>query len=219
MTYSLTPYNLTPINDFTFSLKINGDYNTELYYTIQKLIKTAHLDHETNTIIFSAEHVIPFKQYLETNKKCSHLTCVRLIDNLSKHIFCLKKIGFGFYGFDINDILTIDGIFIFCSTTHILPLYNDTFIFTSPIKKPYFSNPELFELTSLPFEINYKCCYYSLGVLVVFSLLNIYLLVGNELKSSKEIDKIIKPLYNTKLYWFLKRCFDDDINNRKLLLV
>ena len=46
-----------------------------------------------------------------------------------------------------------------------------------------------------------------------------YLLVGNEFKTSEEIDKILEPLFNTKIYWFLKRCFDDEINNRKLLLV
>lgn len=214
-------YELLSINEFTYSLKINGDYYNHLYYTIQKLVNTAHLVHETNTIIFSAENVKSFKQYLleQKNKKLSYLTCIKLIDSLSKQISHLKKLGFGFYGFDVNDILTIDDTFIFCNTQYILPLYNESFIFTSPIKRPYFSSPELFEITSLPYEINYKCCYYSLGSLVVFSLLNIYLLVGNELKSSKEIDKIIEPLYNTKIYWFIKRCLDDDINNRILLLV
>jgi len=214
-------YSLTPINDFTFSLKIHGDYYNYLYNTIQKLIKTAHLDYESNAIIFSAENVKPFKQYLleEKNKKLSHLKSIKLIDNLSKQIFYLKKLGFGFYGFDINDILTIDETFIFCSVEHILPLYNESFIFTYPINQPYFSSPELLELTSLPFEINYKCSYYSLGLLVLFSLLNIYLLVVNEFKSKKEVEKLLEPLYNTKIYWFLKRCLDDDINNRKLLLV
>ena len=214
-------YNLVPINDFTYSLKINGDYYNHIYYSIQQLIKTSHFDYETNTIIFSAENVKPFKQYLleQKNKTLSHLTCIRLIDDLTKQILYLKSLGFGFYGFDINDIITIDNTFIFCSTQHMLPLYNESFIFTSPIKHPYFSSPELFELTSLPFELSYKCCYYSLGLLVVFSLLNIYLLVGNELKTLEEIDKLLEPLYNTKIYWFLKRCLDDDINNRKLLLV
>ena len=49
--------------------------------------------------------------------------------------------------------------------------------------------------------------------------MNKYLLVGNEFKTSKEIDNILQPINNTKIYWFLKRCLDDDINNRKLLLV
>lgn len=214
-------YNLVILNDFTYSLKINGDYNNNIYYSIKQLVKTSHFDYETNSIIFSAENVTSFKQYLleQKNKTISHLTCIRLIDNITKQLLCLKHLGFGFYGFNVNDIVTIDNTFILCSTQYMLPLYDESFIFTSPIKMPYFSSPELFDITSLPFEVSYKCCYYSLGLLVVFSLLNIYLLVDNELKSSEKIDKILEPLYNTKIYWFLKRCFDDDINNRKLLLV
>ena len=200
---------------------MSGDNSIYLYNIIKKILQSCIFDNETNSIFFSAENVIPFKQYLleQQNNKLSHSKCVKLIDDLSKQIFFLNKCNFGFYGFDIEDILTIDNTFIFCSTQNLLPLENDCIIFTSPINQPYFSNPELFKLTSLPFEINTKCCYYSLGALVVFSLLNTYLLVGNELKTSKEIDKIIEPLFNTKIYWFLKRCLDDDINNRKLLLV
>jgi hypothetical protein len=217
----MSKFILKKINDFTYSLKMSGDNSIYLYNIIKKILQSCIFDNETNSIFFSAENVIPFKQYLleQQNNKLSHSKCVKLIDDLSKQIFFLNKCNFGFYGFDIEDILTIDNTFIFCSTQNLLPLENDCIIFTSPINQPYFSNPELFKLTSLPFEINTKCCYYSLGALVVFSLLNTYLLVGNELKTSKEIDKIIEPLFNTKIYWFLKRCLDDDINNRKLLLV
>jgi hypothetical protein len=88
-----------------------------------------------------------------------------------------------------------------------------------PILKPYFSNPEIFELKVLPTKINYKCIYYSLGSLIVFSLLNSYLLVANELKTSEEIDFIIQPIYNTKIYWFIKRSLEQDINKRRLLLI
>ncbi len=214
-------YNITQINEYTFNLNINGEFSDKLYQTIQKILKSSHFDYETNCIFFSAENVVPFKNYIlnKKEKRLSHSECIKLIDDLSKQILYLNKLRFGFYGFDINDILTIDNTFIFCSTQFLLPLDDNSIIFTSPIKQPYFSNPELFELTSLPYEINYKCCYYSLGALVIFSLFNIYLLVGNELKSSEEIDKIIEPLHNTKIYWFLKRCLDDNINNRKLLLV
>jgi hypothetical protein len=217
----MSKFILKKINDFTYSLKMSGDNSIYLYNIIKKILQSCIFDNETNSIFFSAENVIPFKQYLleQQNNKLSHSKCVKLIDDLSKQIFFLNKCNFGFYGFDIEDILTIDNTFIFCSTQNLLPLENDCIIFTSPINQPYFSNPELFKLTSLPFEINTKCCYYSLVALVVFSLLNTYLLVGNELKTSKEIDKIIEPLFNTKIYWFLKRCLDDDINNRKLLLV
>jgi len=214
-------YELTTINDFTYNLKINGEFEDQLYYTINKILKSSYYDDETNSIFFSAENVIPLKKYIldKNDKKLSYATCIKLIDDLSKQLFCLNNLGYGFYGFDINDILVIDNTFIFCSTQYLLELYNNIIIFTSLIKKPYFSNPELFKLTSLPSKINHKCCYYSLGLLVVFLLMNKYLLVGNEFKTSKEIDNILQPINNTKIYWFLKRCLDDDINNRKLLLV
>jgi len=214
-------YELTTINDFTYNLKINGEFEDQLYYTLNKMLKSSYYDDETNSMFFSAENVIPLKKYIldKNDKKLSYATCIKLIDDLSKQLFCLNKLGYGFYGFDINDILVIDNTFIFCSTQHLLELDNTNIIFTSLIKKPYFSNPELFKLTSLPSKINHKCCYYSLGLLVVFLLMNKYLLVGNEFKTSKEIDNILQPINNTKIYWFLKRCLDDDINNRKLLLV
>ena len=218
---STSTYGLKSLNEFTYLLKINGDHNMYLYNSIQKIIKTAIFEYETNSVFFSAERVLSFKHYLleQKNKKLSHNICIKFIDDLTKQILYLRSLGLSFYGFDIDDILTIDETFIFCSTKYLLPLENDSIIFMSPITKPYFSNPELFELTSLPSEINYKCCFYSLGSLVVFSLLNTYLLVANEIKTSEQIDKILEPLYNTKIYWFLKRCLDDDINNRKLLLV
>jgi hypothetical protein len=214
-------YDLKLINDYTYNLKINGNFEYQLYYIIEKMIKSSNYDDDTNSIFFSAENVIPLKKYIldQKNKKISYATCIKLIHDLSKQLFCLNNLGYGIYGFDINDILIIDNTFILCSTQYLLELENNNIIFTSIIKKPYFSNPELFKLTSLPSKVNYKCCYYSLGLLVIFLLMNKYLLVGNEIKTTEEINKIIQPLYNTKIYWFLKRCLDDDINNRKLLLV
>lgn len=216
----MVKYNLISKNEFTYNLIINDSLKSPyLYHTIEKMLKSSYYDDETNSVFFSAETVLPLKTF----KKMSHATCIKFIDDLSKQIFFLNSLKYGFYGFDIDDILFIDGTFILCSTQYLLELHNnqeqDLIIFTCPIKQPYFSSPELFKLTSLPSKINHKCCYYSLGLLVVFLLLDKYLLVGNEIKTSEEINKIIQPLYNTKIYWFIKRCLDDDINNRKLLLV
>ena len=38
-------------------------------------------------------------------------------------------------------------------------------------------------------------------------------------KEIEEIEKVIKPLYNTKMYWFIKRCLEPNINKRELLLI
>jgi len=208
----MTNYILNPINECTYNLKINGEYNIYLYKLIKKCIKTSNFDYETSSIYFCAENVTPLKDLIKNNS-LSHNKCIKLIYDLTNQILYLKKLGYSFYGFDINDILVVDDIFMFCSTQYVLPLVNELIIFYSPIKKAYFSNPELLNLTTLPSEISYKCSYYSLGTLVIYCLLNAYI------KRFEQIEKVIEPLYNTKIYWFIKRCLDSDINKRELLLI
>jgi hypothetical protein len=211
-------YDIKPINEFTYNIKIHGDYVTPIYQTIMKMLNSTHYNSDTHSIDFSAEHVIPFKKYI-SQIKMDYILCIKMIDELTKQILFLKKLHYGFYGLDIHDILVIDNKFIFCSAKNVLPIVNECIIFYAPINHPYFSNPELIELTSLPSEINYKCVYYSLGSLVVFCLLNQYLLVGNEIKDQKQIALILSPIKNTKMYWFLKRCLNDQIEKRVLLLI
>ena len=206
----MTNYILKPINECTYNLKINGEYNIYLYKVIKKFIKTSNLDYDTGSIYFCAENVISLKDYLLKNNSLSHNKCIKLIYDLTNQILYLKKLGYSFYGFDINDILVVDDLFMFCSVEYVMPLVNELIIFYSPIKKAYFSNPELYNLTTLPSEISYKCCYYSLGTLVIYCLF---------LKGDEKIEKVIEPLYNTKIYWFIKRCLDSDINKRELLLI
>lgn len=208
----MTNYILKPINECTYNLKINGEYNIYLYKLIKKFIKTSNFDYETSSIYFCAENVTPLKDLIKNNS-LSHNKCIKLIYDLTNQILYLKKLGYSFYGFDINDILVVDEIFMFCSAEYVVPLVNDSIIFYSPIKQAYFSNPELYNLTTLPSEISYKCCYYSLGTLVIYCLLNAYI------NRSEQIEKVIEPLYNTKIYWFIKRCLDSDINKRELLLI
>lgn len=213
----MTEFKLVKISDFTYSLKIQGDYVSVLYQSIKKVMKSIHYDEEKSIIFFSAENVVPFKEYLLEHK--TYKKCIKMVDDLTKQMIYLNKKGYGFYGLDINDILTIDNICIFCSIKNILPVIEDNIIFYYPIKTPYFSSPEIIKLTNLPSEINYKCAFYSLGALVVFYLLNRYLLVGNEIKSVEEIEKILLPLNNTKIYWFIKRCLEENTHNRVLLLI
>ena len=211
-------YDLKQINEFTYSLKIHGQHILPIYKTIKKMLKTAYYDSETESIFFSAEKVITFKQYI-VNCKLEIKQCIKMIDELTKQMAYLKSMDYGFYGFGVNDILVVDNLFLFCSTQYLIPLQKDNFIFIEPISNPYFSSPEIIGITTLPSEINYKCCYYSLGVLVVFCLLHNYLLVGNELKSTEEIECILMPFLNTKIYWFIKRCLEPKVEKRILLLI
>ena len=212
-------YELTQIDEFTFNIKVNMNAK-HIYSSIKKLLKNSFYDEDEKSIFISAENIRSLHNYL-INVKMSHLKCLKMINDLTKQINYLKNINFCFYGFDIQDILVLnDDLFIICSGEYLQTLTNSSkIIFYNPIKTPYFGSPDIFTLTSLPGELNFTCIYYSLGALVVYCLLNEYLLVGNEIKSEAEIDEIMLPLNDTKIYWFLKRCLKTNSKKRVLLLI
>lgn len=212
---------LIKINDFTYSLQDMGENSEQLFLSIKRLLKVANIDLFTKTITFSAEHVTTLKKYIfsQPNNIITHKMVVLLIYTISKQIKILQEDGYGLYGFDLDKILLIDNIFVVSSSEYILPLSNNYFVFSCPFNRPYFSSPEIIKLTKLPSKIHYKSCFYSLGLLVIYSLLNKYLLVGNEIQSQTEIESLLSPFENTKLYWFLKRAINEDINDRRLMLL
>lgn len=203
-------YILTPINEFNYSLKVDGEQTNKLYKSIKKLIPNARVDDKS--LFFSAERVT-------THITPKDILYIKFLRDISIQIHTLWKLGLTFYGFDIQDVLRIDNTFIICNTTYLMPIHDEHITFIAPMKKPYFSNPELLTLTTLPTQIHCKCFYYSLGVFITYCLTNQYLLVGNEIKSATEINDILEPFYNTKIYWFLKRSLHQDINKRSLLLI
>ena len=216
-------YKIKPVSDFSYTWKVNGDYKYDVYFSVSKtkILDNSFYDDENNTIIFTAEKVERLSDYLDTceDGKIDYLSAIKLIYNISKQISYLYENNFSFYGFDLDDILVVNkSIFFVASSNYLLPIVDQiNIIFYNPIKMPYFANPELFSTDSLPCEINYKCCYYSLGLLIAYCLLNNYLLVGNEIKGEKEIEKALSAIKYTKMYWFLKRCMNSTCNKRILL--
>jgi hypothetical protein len=208
-------YDIKPINEFAYSLKIHGHHIIPLYKTIIKVLQNAHYDNETESIFFLAENIMTFNPH----QKKSIQDCVALIDDLTQQINYLKTMNYGIYGFDDNSIMIIDGIFILCNSQYVFPIEEEHFAFIEPIYKPTFSSPEIIRINSLPSTINYKCCYYSLGALVVYCLLGKNLLVSNKIKSKNEIELILNPIFNTKIYWFIERCLQETPENRVALLL
>jgi len=207
-------YEIEQINDFIYSIKVNGENNDKIYSMLKLMIKNSFYD---DGLFFSAESVKDLKSYLHENYGINNF--INMIDDLTKQIIYLRKNNYGFYGFDMNDIIVIeDNKFVICSCQYLLPLTEDNMVFYSPINKPYFFSPDII-INELPSQISYKCSYYSLGVLITYCLTKKYLLKGNEIKSEEEIEKEIYCLKDTKIYWFLKRCLKTESNKRELLLI
>ena len=106
------------------------------------------------------------------------------------------------YDNDNNSIL----YFAYLNPYHIKKINNKgNIIFNSPFIMDCFCAPEILALSVIPAAVSYKCFYYSLGALVIHCL-------GLGLDSDLEV------IYDTKLYWLLKRIMVIEPNKRVLLL-
>ena len=95
------------------------------------------------------------------------------------------------------------------------------------IKSPFtqddfFFSPELLSVKEIPSFVNYKVSYFSLGYLILYTLL------GHDGDSDSEDlpekDKITHRMNtliikNTKLYWLLERCLVEEPKNRSILFI
>ena len=227
-------YKLHQTNTFNFTLQIKGEYKYQIYQSIAKtkIIEHIFYDDETDIIHLTMEKV----HTLKTKPNLSHDQCIKLIQNICQQMEFLEKQGLSFYGFNLDDILVVnDFTYIVVNPQYLLPIEiganeiganemesvnnRNRIRIISGENRPYFSNPEIIKLRTLPAFFPIQIVYYSLGTLIVFCLLKTYLLVGNEIKSEEDIEFILRPINGTKIYWFLKRCLHKDPNKRLLLLI
>jgi hypothetical protein len=173
-------------------------------------------DNEKNqTIIFTAESVEPLTALALKNN------VTQMIMSLSKQLEYFNDNNLAFYGFDKDDIIVInDTLFLIVNNKYSKTLDKErTLTFYGPFSKPFFSSPELIDLKCLPAKINYQTSYYSLGALIIYYLFNSHLNFRNFIGLKRESlnDKVFESILNTKLYWFLKRCLNDNPKKRILL--
>jgi len=209
-----------------YSLFIHNNlYRNEFYkFFIQNnFLPFGFINNLTNELVFHAEKVCLLKDCIKDcikdyNKNESY--CLHMIQSLSYQIKYFEKKGLTFLGFNIQDILVInDTQFFIAETSFVRPIHSSFIHLLVPYEKPYFSSPEIINATCLPSKIHYKSCYYSLGTLVVFVILNEYLLKANEVLTLEMIKSKLKPIYLSKMYWFLLRCLTEKVENRIILFV
>jgi hypothetical protein len=203
-------YSLFKTGKYSYKLFIKSENSKPLYWSLLKtnIIKGAFYNSEEKMLYFTAETI----ETIDKKDKISAAKCIKMIDTLTQQIKYLEQINYAFYGHNVSDILVInDDIFININANTLLPITNNSITFLYPFKKPYFLNPEISMITSLPSKIHFKSGYYSLAALIIYCLLNEDI---QENKDKKE-EEVLKPIFYTKIYWFLKRC----LHKRILLLI
>ena len=218
-------------NSSCYSLQIKGPSKEQNYVIMVQLVTTiinqipnSFYDETTQEILFTADSI---KNLSKTNKLNQNLLSetqtIQMIKCLTTQIEYLNRNNLAFYGFDKSDIIVInESIFLISSLNYLYNLDKERNItFYTPITKPFFSSPEFVSLKQLPAKINYKTNYYSLGALIVYFYLDIHIQLSleNDTKRETIAELFLKPIYYTKIYWFLLRCLKDDPEKRILLFI
>lgn len=147
---------------------------------------------------------------------------LKVVYDLSiKQKYLIEKYKKCFIGYVLEDIYIIDKkhvIFINKDLFDIDNNNNNNNIFVNSFfdKNNLFYAPEMSNINDIPFYIDYKCSYYSLGLLVIYLLSN-----GNLSNDKKDILYYLNNshIYSTDLYFLILRCLNTDSSRRSILYI
>ena len=217
--------------------KILFSTSSTLNSLLNSIIKTNMLKGSTITedyksITFQALSVKTLPQYLSYLKTTQNNNTLDINKSLSMIYYLSNQLKYlinnenkCFYRYNPNNILIIDETkFMYLSNEDLLKIDPETktMEINTIISLDWFVSPEILKITSIPERLHYKSIYYSLGALIIYSLYSINILdirndISNEIDQIDQIDQIIEQIKGTKLYYFLKRCLNEKIENRTLL--
>jgi hypothetical protein len=210
-------------NSFSYTLSLktnanaNANYTTIFLHLLENLIPNSFFYEDENnnkqSIIFTAETVTPL------TKEIAKMYTKEMIKCLSEQLEYFYNNNLAFYGFDLDDIIVInDTQFLIVNNKYLQTVDEERKLtFYSPFPKPYFSSPELTELKCLPAQVDYNTCYYSLGTLILYYISADKIPYKNDMKR-ENLDSN-EYIFYTKLYWFLKRCLNENPKKRVLLFL
>ena len=224
----------------TFTIFFDS-YNEAL---IKSLLKTRIILGATTTekyrsLTFKATSVLTFfdfqKELKRENKslKLTYNLALKMTHNLVTQLnYLITLFSKTFLGFSPKNLIVIDkSKFVYLCDEFLLDIIKngengekeEKLLIKSPFTgDDFFLAPELLSVKEIPSFVNYKVSYFSLGYLILYTLL------GDDCDSDSEdlpeketIIHKMKTLFikNTKLYWLLERCLVEEPRNRSILFI
>jgi len=209
----------------------NGEKFTHFFNKIKKKLTISNKNNKS--FVFEALKVESLKSLLNRKKSFSYRHLKELFNNIAKQIEDLENDGFCHLFLDINDIVRIefnnqsqiggtgnDIIFLYLNTSNFLPIKDKFTKIIKPFdKKNLFISPELKNITAFPINIHMNSQLYSLAVLTCYC--------GEWNKTPQKFKNIdidffknyLSNIANTKLYWSLLRCLNENYNERIYLYI
>ena len=207
----------------------NIEFNKPQNILINSLIKSGLLNNaiaEDNykNVYFKCSSMCLLQDIFE---KLKPINIYKMIYDISSQMrYLLEDLNSVFIGFDPRHILVVNmDTYLYINGEHLEKIdeQDNIEIKYPPNSQDYILPPELYEITELPCKINYKCSYYSIGILYLYMFKTIETKKIQKIDTNdvEEITQLLKNLSinHTKIYYFLQRCLQKNPVNRQILFV
>ncbi len=197
----------------TYSFILN---NKEYQQYFEEIKSFVNVKVERNVAFqIQAEEIIRLDELLKKEKNISYLMSTSLFLDIGEQINILKNMGLGYLTINPEDIVFIKSAennicMLFLNIENPFIVKGDILEISKPYKKTYYFSPQIKLITQIPTNINYtQNIFYSLSMVV-----------SNCFKSIKsdynfeDYKKHLDCILETKLYWALLRCLNDEPEDR-----
>ena len=170
---------------------------------------------ENDIIHFECDSFQSLKEFIDnsTTKRLNYDKTIKMIYDIGFIIKSLEQKEKAILSFSLDDITVIDeNVFFFINTGKILPILNNEITLKMPIDiKKSFLTPDV-DWKHLPIKTHFTTGIYSFALLVIYAT--------TKINYQKKInDDFFNPIYQTKLYYFLLRCLNDNPEERQFLYI
>ena len=207
----------------------NIEFNKPQNILINSLIKSGLLnnaitDDNYKNIYFKCSSMCLLQDIF---KKLKPINIYKMIYDISSQMrYLLEDENSVFIGFDPRHILVVnEDTYLYINGEHLGTIDDQENIEIKypPNSQDYILAPELYEITELPCKINYKCSYYSVGILYlyIFNIIETKRIQKIDTNDVEEINQLLKNLSinHTKIYYFLQRCLQKNPVIRQIIFV
>ena len=191
-------------------VKFNIKKNNKFWDSIKFM-----LSEKKNQFSVKATNIIGFNDYVKT-ESFIYKHAERFFLNIKKQIKNLEESNKTLSEIKLENIYYLElsndnFMFLILNSESLIDINDEKIEITQPLEKSskYFS-PEMKKLTKIPTEISYKSCYYFIGMIIVDSLKN---------RKRLALETHLPSLCETKLYYALERCLEENPENRYLLYI
>ena len=217
---------------------------TETYhFSSEQLIRScplpksmfSHKSRESLTI--TATKIEPLSSLLKRNKKhIPYSIMENLIESIGRQLHELEMENKGISSFNLDDITVFydsvsDSIHFAITNEDKIHDIDDEhqLAISAPYQKEYttttakniaFHSPEFKEFISkktIPYTLHFKSGYYSFGLLCMYCYVSRS--ASPPVQKDHDIEQILAPIINTKIYWFLKWVLHENPSERRYICV